>query len=54
MAQYRVVKLKERKTLAEDLEATLNEQAADGWSFVEMERVHRTSTLFLLLVFRKN
>ena len=41
MAQYKVVQVKERKTLTEDLEAALNEQAGDGWSFVEMERAHR-------------
>jgi len=54
MSQHKVVKLKERKTLAEDLEATLNEQAADGWSFVEMERAHSSMTNFLLLVFRRD
>jgi len=54
MAQYKVVKLKEKKTLAEDLEKTLNEESAHGWSFVEMERIHRGTSLFLLLVFRKD
>ena len=54
MAQYKVVQLKEKKTLAEDLEKILNEQSGDGWSFVEMEQSHRGVSLFLLLVFRKD
>ena len=54
MARYKVVQLKEKKTLAEDLEKTLNEQSARGWSFVEMERSHRATSYFLLLVFRKD
>lgn len=53
MAQYKVVQLKEKKELAEELEDTLNEHAQEGWAFVEMERAHRAATLFFLLVFRK-
>lgn len=54
MAEYKVLQLKETKTLAQDLEDTLNEQARQGWTLVEMERAHRTATLFFLLVFRKD
>jgi hypothetical protein len=54
MTQYKVVQLKEKKTLAQDLEETLNEHARQGWTFVEMERTHRAASLFLLLVFRKD
>ena len=54
MAEYKVVQLKEKKTLAQELEETLNEHAKRGWTFVEMERAHRTATLFFLLVFRKD
>lgn len=54
MAQYKVVQLKEKKNLAEELEATLNEHSRQGWEFIEMERAHRAATLFFLLVFRKD
>ena len=54
MAEYKVVQLKEKKALGQELEETLNEHAKQGWTFVEMERAHRTATLFLLLVFRKD
>ena len=54
MAEYKVVQLKEKKTLAQELEETLNEHAKQGWTFVEMERAHRTATLFFLLVFVKD
>ncbi len=54
MTQYKVVQLKEKKNLAEELEETLNEHAKQGWGFVEMERAHRGATLFFLLVFRKD
>jgi len=54
MAEYKVVQLKEKKTVAQELEETLNDHAKQGWTFVEMERAHRTTTLFFLLVFRKD
>lgn len=54
MSQYKVVQLKEKKDLARELEDTLNEHAKQGWTFVEMERAHRATTLFFLLVFRKD
>ena len=54
MTQYKVVQLKEKKTLPQELEDTLNEQAQQGWTLVEMERAHRTATLFFLLVFSKD
>ena len=53
MAEYKVVQLKEGKTLAQELEDTLNDHARKGGEFVEMERAHRTATLFFLLVFKK-
>ena len=40
--------------LRDILEKTLNEEAAHGWSFVETERFHRATSLFLRLVFRKD
>ena len=54
MPEYKVVQLKEKKALAQDLEDTLNEHARQGWTFVEMERGHRTASLFFLLVFKKD
>lgn len=54
MAEYKVVQLKEKKELADELERTLNEHAGQGWTFVEMERAHRGTTLFFLLVFRRD
>jgi hypothetical protein len=54
MAEYKVVQLKEKKALAQELEETLNEHAKMGWTFVEMERAHRATSLFFLLVFTKD
>jgi hypothetical protein len=54
MAEYKVVQLKEKKALAQELEETLNEHAKKGWTFVEMERAHRATSLFFLLVFTKD
>ena len=54
MARYNVVQVKESKKLVEDLEATLNREAADGWDFVEMERASRPTSLFFLMVFKKD
>ena len=54
MAQYKVVQLKEKKALAQELEGTLNEHAKQGWTFVEMERADRAATRFFLLVFRRD
>lgn len=54
MTQYKVVQLKEKKSLAQELEEILNENAKKGWTFVEMERAHRGASLFFLLVFRKD
>ncbi len=54
MAEYKVVQLKEKKALGQELEETLNEHAKQGWTFVEMERAHRAASLFFLLVFRKD
>lgn len=54
MTRYKVIQLKEKKSLPEELEATLNEQARQGWSFVEMERAHRGVNLFFLLVFKQD
>lgn len=54
MAHYKVVQLKEKKGVAEELEQTLNEHSMHGWEFVEMERAHRGTTLFFMLIFRQD
>jgi hypothetical protein len=54
MAEYKVVQLKETKALPEEMENALNEHARQGWSLVEMERAHRATSLFFLLVLRKD
>jgi hypothetical protein len=54
MAEYKVIQLKEKKDLPQEMEDTLNEQAKGGSTFVEMERAHRGTSLFFLLVFRKD
>ena len=54
MIQYKVIQLVEKKDLSIELETTLNEQANKGWKFIEMERAHRGTKLFFLLVFSKD